>query len=504
MIDDSSAAPSSVSDPTLPTKGLQAQLGSCIDAHYPLLVLQSYEQQRAVACVQQVAQTSAVETIVLDPLASISEQLETVRAQSAPCVFIAPDLHRAVDTDPIGIRRLKALASMLQSRSQTLVIVGAHVTLPSDISVDAMVFDLPLPGPAMLAQLLASQCQASAVTITRETAVRAIRSVQGLTSAAASRAFRRALRADDGLRVGSTEGLVDEKRRILQRSDLLEFIETPPSLDDVGGLEDLKEWLGEREMAFDQRARDFGLPTPKGLLLVGVQGCGKSLTAKAVARAWQLPLTRLDFGALFTAGRSPDQNLRRLFRLAEALSPVVLWVDEIDKAFQAVGGDGASEQLSRVFAAFITWMQEKDAPVFVVATANSVDHLPGELLRKGRFDDIFFVDLPNAAERQRILQIHLRKHGRDAGRFDLAGLSTVCEHFSGAELEQVVIAGLYRAFQKRRELGDEDLSIAARGTVPLYRTAEEQIKALREWARSRARRATPDARVSEIWSKGRR
>jgi len=484
---------------------LAAELRSCVEASYPLLVLQTHEEDRAMGLLEALAQVCQTELDVIDPTGDPLTQLNDVAADEAPAIVAAPDLHLKLAGDRSLVRTLKELVPTMEERGQTLVLIGQNVEVPAELGMDAVVFDLPLPNARFLAQLLHEECQAAGVTVEQAVGVRAIRSVQGLTAAAARRAFRRALHVDGGLGSGNTRGLVDEKRRILQRTDLLEFVEAPPSLDAVGGLEDLKEWLAERELAFDQRAREFGLPTPKGLLLVGVQGCGKSLTAKAVAQLWQLPLTRLDFGSLFTAARSPEQNLRRVFRLAEALAPMVLWVDEIDKAFASVSGGGpGSEALTRVFGAFITWMQEKEAPVFVVATANAVDHLPAELLRKGRFDEIFFVDLPNQAERMRILDIHLRAHGRDPAGFALEGLASACEHFAGAELEQVVVAGLYRAFQKRRELNDEDLELAAKATVPLYRTAEEQIKALREWAKSRARRASPDSRLAELWAKNKR
>ena len=485
------------------TSSLAADLRSCVEARYPLLALQSHEERRALGLLEALAKATSLPLEKLEPTADPIAVVSAIASRGERCLIAAPDMHLAWDGKPKAVRKLRELIATLEANGQTLVLVGQGIELPAELGMDTVVFDLPLPNAQFLAQILHEECQGAGLTVDREVGVRAIRSVQGLTAAAARRAFRRALQTEGaGLRAGDTSGLVDEKRRILQRTDLLEFIEAPPALETVGGLEDLKEWLVERELAFDESAREFGLPTPKGLLLVGIQGCGKSLTAKAVAQLWQLPLTRLDFGTLFTATRSPEQNLRRVVRLAEALAPMVLWVDEIDKAFSAVGhGSGSSEQLTRVFGAFITWMQEKQSPVFVVATANGVDHLPGELLRKGRFDEIFFVDLPSAAERQRILEIHLQAHGRAPGGFDLKTLADACEHFSGAELEQVVISALYRAFQKRRDLEDEDLEVSAKAIVPLYRTAEEQVKALREWAKSRARRASPDARLAELWAK---
>jgi len=235
-----------------------------------------------------------------------------------------------------------------------------------------------------------------------------------------------------------------------------------------------------------------------------VHGCGKSLCAKAVAHHWNLPLIRLEFGALFGADASPESALRRVQRLSSAMAPVVLWIDEIDKAFGALGAGASGEHatVERLFAGFVTWLQERGEPVFVVATANAVDHLPPELLRKGRFDEVFFVDLPTATEREHILSIHLERKGRDPSGFDLLALARQAEYFTGAELEAVVVSGLFRAFKRREELSDDDLSVAIEQTVPLYRTYEEPIKALRSWAKSRARRASTDLRLAELWGTG--
>jgi len=283
-----------------------------------------------------------------------------------------------------------------------------------------------------------------------------------------------------------------------QALSVLEFHELGEGLGDVGGLGELKRWLGSRSKAFGEDARAFGLPAPKGLLLLGVQGCGKSLSAKAVAELWKFPLLRLDLGAVFAgAGGSPEAAIRQAIKVSESLAPVVLWVDEIEKGFSQVD---AGESSVRVFGSFLTWLAEKRAEVFVVATANDVTSLPPELLRRGRFDEVFFVDLPNQHERLDILRIHMTKRGRDPDAFPgLEGVAKLAEHFSGAELEQVVTAALYRAFSHERELSLEDLELAAKQTVPLYRTYEEKIKGLRDWARTRARAATLDASVLDLF-----
>jgi hypothetical protein len=476
-------------------------------AGYPLLAIETAEEDRVLqvlaGCGREFGRPARPVSVTAARRKDIQHDaracLDAVAAHTEPALFAMLDFHPFLG-DPIVVRLVRDLRAKLEARGQTMVFLSPQVELPAELEADFVVLEWPLPDAAMLSALLAAEAQSAGLTVAADVASLAVRALQGLTLGAARRAYRRSLADPGGLAGGITDDLVAEKRRILKRTDLLELIDTPPALDTVGGLSALKHWLHEREAGFGESARAFGLPAPKGLLLVGVQGCGKSLTAKAVAQVWGLPLARLDFSALFAYGRSPEQSLRRVLRLAETLSPLVLWLDEIDKVFKSVGDDDSgSEELQRLFAAFITWLQEKTAPAFVVATANAVDRLPPELLRKGRFDEIFFVDLPSNAERVDILGIHLRAHNRDPARYDLAALASHCEHMSGAELEQIVIGGLYRAFKEGRELTGEDMQLVAKATVPLYRTYEDQIKALREWAKTRARKATGDLGLSELW-----
>jgi SpoVK/Ycf46/Vps4 family AAA+-type ATPase len=266
------------------------------------------------------------------------------------------------------------------------------------------------------------------------------------------------------------------------------------SLGAVGGLENLKDWLHRRARAFGSDARAFGLPEPRGLLLLGVQGCGKSLTAKAIASQWSMPLLRLDMGRVFSGLiGSSEENLRRAIRVAESAAPAVLWLDEIDKALSGSASSNFTDggTTARVLGAFLTWLQEKTAPVFVVATANRVEGLPPELLRKGRFDEIFFIDLPDAAERAEILRIHLHRRGRDPATFNLPQLAAASEQFSGAELEQAVVEGLHQAFAAGTDLRDAHVMSALRETVPLAVTLHEEVSRVREWARERTRPASP-------------
>ena len=288
--------------------------------------------------------------------------------------------------------------------------------------------------------------------------------------------------------------ILDEKRQVIRKSGLLEYYPVQEGLRQIGGLDYLKYWLGRRAPAFSEAARRFGLPEPKGLLLLGVQGCGKSLTAKAVAAQWHLPLLRLDVGRIFSGlVGSSEENLRKAIRVAESVAPAVLWIDEIEKGLSGIASSGMTDSgvTARVFGTLLTWLQEKTAPVFVIATANRIEALPPELLRKGRFDEIFFVDLPTPEERQEIFDIHLRRRGRDPARFDLSELTRLSPGFSGAEIEQAVVEGLYHAFADGKELEQAHLVGAISETMPLATTMKEEIARLREWARTRTRPASP-------------
>ncbi|HLL84981.1 MAG TPA: AAA family ATPase, partial [Longimicrobium sp.] len=284
--------------------------------------------------------------------------------------------------------------------------------------------------------------------------------------------------------------------QIVRKNGLLEFIHVDDTLDSVGGLDHLKVWLSRRTAAFGESARKFGLPEPKGLLLLGVQGCGKSLTAKAVASHWRLPLLRLDLGRIFSGlVGSSEENLRKAIRVAEGVAPAVLWVDELEKGISgaASSGSGDTGVTARVFGALLTWLQEKTAPVFVVATANRIDALPPELLRKGRFDEIFFVDLPEAPEREEIFRIHLKRRNRDARAFDVQALANRAVGFSGAEIEQAIVSGLYEAFAEGAELQHKHVLQAIEETQPLSVTMREHIEQLRSWASLRTRPASSAA-----------
>jgi SpoVK/Ycf46/Vps4 family AAA+-type ATPase len=372
--------------------------------------------------------------------------------------------------------------------------------VPVELERDMTVVPLPLPDGSHLLAMVLAVLRAARMQADDAATQRAARALRGLTESQALRALRRVLRQHQGLVPAALEDLAREKRDLLGAGGLLELVDEAPALEAVGGLDQLKLWLVRRRDAMGERARAFGLPEPRGVLLLGVQGCGKSLSAKATAAVLGLPLARLDVARLFTRDFAPEENLRRALALAEALAPVVLWLDEIEKAFAGVGSAAAPDSaLARVFGAFITWLSERRAPVFVAATANRVDALPPELLRKGRFDELFFVDLPDAAAREQILAIHLAARGRDPARFALTEIAEFADRRSGAELEQAVFDALATAFHEGRELTSADVRAAIEATVPLVETYEEEVKALREWARRRARSAASNRNLAELF-----
>jgi ATP-dependent 26S proteasome regulatory subunit len=491
-------------------------LDTLIRARYPLLYLVSWEEQRIEAILQDLAtqhskslyswsiarglrRVGGTQAIpALDVSKAPLEVLATIGKIGQPALVVLKDFH-AYLSDPTVVRALRELAQDLKSTYTTVILLSPSAQIPLELEKDVSVVDVPLPGFRELYQLLREivavvrQGNRASIDLSRDQAEQLIKAAQGLTLSEAENAFAKAI-ANDGVLNGQDIKLVlDEKRQVIRKSGLLEFVNADVSLETVGGLDSLKRWLSDRSSAFGEPARKFGLPPPKGLLLLGVQGCGKSLTAKAIANFWALPLVRLDMGRIFSnyVGSS-EENLRRAIRVAESVAPAVLWVDEIEKG---LSGSGSSPVVdggvaARVFGAFLTWLQEKTEPVFVVATANQIGSLPPELVRRGRFDEIFFIDLPAAAERREIWRIHLQDRKRNPGAFALAELARRTEGFSGAEIEQAVIAGLHMAFAEGKELEERHLVRAVEETIPFATTMGEEIARSREWAKTRARPAS--------------
>lgn len=500
---------------------MKKELDIYIRARYPLLWVVTPEEKRALAEIEALAveqkkrvllwsaTTGVVNPAIPDQRGDAGKRdpvvlLGTILEDTDACIWVLRDFHPYLK-EPTIVRRLREVAFGLQSQktNKTVVLLGPVFKIPPELEKEITVLDFNLPSEkeltAMLERLLDDARRGNTkVALDRRQRTRLVKACLGLTEVEAQNAIAKAIiQAEGRLDGDAIDAVTAEKQQIIRKSGLLEFYASAEQLATVGGLSTLKEWLRKRERAFDEKARAFGLPEPKGILLVGVQGCGKSLVAKAVANAWRLPLLRLDVGRLFASlVGSSEENLRNAIKVAESIAPVVLWVDEIEKGFSGVGSSNVSDAgtAARVFGSFITWLQEKQAPVFVIATANSVEHLPPELVRKGRFDEIFFVDLPDLQERIDIWSIHLQKRSRGAEGFDLQTLAMASDGLSGAEIEQAIIAGLYEAFDQNRPLSMDDLLIVLQDTVPLSRMMEEEIAALRLWARQRARRAS--ARVN--------
>ncbi len=400
--------------------------------------------------------------------------------QDQPAILLLLDFHRYAE-DPAICRRLRNLASELRQQPHTLVISAPDPTLPRELESSVAVLALPLPAEEEIRELLAGIAMAAGSPLSGEPLELLVTSCRGLSEQRIRQLAARALARHGRLDAADLDDVLEEKRLALGRSDLLEYCPTAADPSEIGGMNQLKSWLDRRRLAFSAEAHAYGLPHPRGVLLVGPQGTGKSLTAKAIAHSWGMPLLRLDLGRLFAGlvGAS-EARTRDMIGTAEAMAPCILWIDEIDKGFSLDGrSDGGTGQ--RVLATLLTWMAEKDSPVFVMATANAIDQLPPELLRKGRFDEIFVLDLPDANERREILQLHLRKR-RPSNQLPLDTLVDRTAGFSGAELEQVVLEAMLQAFSEGREFSEPDLIGAAADLVPLSRTAREQLEALQKWA----------------------
>jgi SpoVK/Ycf46/Vps4 family AAA+-type ATPase len=482
------------------------ELSVLVGSGWRLIAFESFEEDRALRLLERVAKAcerplelwSVATGLAGDGAGagSLEQGLQAMRQIEEPALFVLLDAHHELK-DSRAVRLLRDWIPLLGKRRQAVIMLGPVIELPMDLSREAGRVALPLPRAEELDKLFRRVVDPGDDEQQRRALDACVRAALGLTAAEAVRVLRKACSESQGLTAETAHAVVAEKRQALRRTPALSFHASDDALADVGGLGELKHWLGERRRAFGRKAREFGLPMPRGLLLLGVQGCGKSLCAKAVAREWQFPLLRLDLASVFGGGAtSPEEAIREATAVAESIAPVVLWIDEIEKGFAATGEDANS---GRVFGSFLTWLSEKTAPVFVVATANDVAALPPELLRRGRFDELFFVDLPTPAEREEILAIHLRKHDRDPKQFSLESLAAEAQRLSGAEIEQVICSALYTAFGEDRDLTDNDIGNAINETVPLYDTYEDRIKELRNWARDRTRLASVDARMADLF-----
>jgi SpoVK/Ycf46/Vps4 family AAA+-type ATPase len=398
-----------------------------------------------------------------------------------------------IGTNELIVHRLKEVAAELGRRHGALVLTGSSLELHESVRRLIAVMPLPEPGPEEFRALVehiardVGRGSPAEVQLTKEDENRLLGALRGLSLLEAGKVLTKAMVEDNRLTVEDIVHVIDAKKQIVEREGVLEYYPVEESLADVADLAGLKDWLRKRRNILNDpaRAAEFGLTFPRGLLLIGVPGCGKSLCARAVATEWGLPLLRLDTGSLYNKfiGET-ENNFRRAMRTAERLAPCVLFIDELEKAFATGGSDDGGVSM-RVLGTFLSWLQDRKQDVFVVATANDVSRLPPEFLRKGRFDETFFVDLPDADTRTEILRIHLRRRGQDPDAFRLDLIATATHSFSGAEVEQVIVAALYTAFSDGTALSTEHMLREAAATRPLATIMAEKIAALREWARDR-------------------
>lgn len=491
------------------SSAVDIELETLIRARYPIIYIVSWEEKRVEDALRTIARDRGKkiffwtitqgmvqnpnhrDNATRDPIAA----LDAVMDSREQALFVLKDYHAFI-SDVTVTRRLRDLTAALKTSYKTLIILAPNLKLPNELEKDVTVVDYGLPDHEDLDQLLEGIIQSVKDNPQVDTTLSEIerdyilKAAQGLTANEAENVFAKSLVEKHKFDV---DVILSEKEQIIRKSGILEYYPFSESIGDVGGLDLLKEWMEKRTVAFTEKARDFGLPSPRGVLLLGVQGCGKSLSAKAIGSLWRLPLLRLDVGRIF-AGivGSSEENMRKAIRVAESVAPCILWLDELEKGFSGTQSSGMSDggTTSRVFGTFLTWMQDKKAPAFVVATSNDVTSLPPELLRKGRFDEIFFIDLPTSDERTQIFKIHLQKRKRNPDEFDLERLAAATPGFSGAEIEACVVEALYDAFDEEKALTTEALVTAAHHTVPLSMTMRERIEDLREWANTRARIAS--------------
>jgi SpoVK/Ycf46/Vps4 family AAA+-type ATPase len=424
-----------------------------------------------------------------------AQALSNLEAMSVEAAFVLKDFHRHMD-DPVVVRRLRDVGQMFSANRRTVIITAPSITIPPELGSLVEFLELPLPDKPRLRQIIDEMTVRVGKTRTLKRTLDAsgldamANNLRGLTEEEAERAASQAIVARYGVTPETVTDVLQAKKELLRHSGMLEFIDESENLGSVGGLDNLKRWLAQRRGTWEDAAREFGLEPPRGAIILGVQGCGKSMCARAIAGEWKLPLVKFDTAAIFDKyiGET-EKRIQKVFRVAEGLAPCVFWIDELEKVFAGSGPDSASVDAgvsSRILAAFLSWMQDRKAPVFVAATCNNVTVLPPELIRKGRFDELFFVDLPNQAERKQIFAIHLARRKRNPAEFDLDRVAAAAKGYSGAEIEAAVQTALYAAFASKQAVNSQGLLDALKATVPLSITRSEEIEDLRAWATQRA------------------
>ncbi len=504
------------------------QLSKLFRARFPYIYITTWEEDRAINLISKIAKSPklirverevyvwtqtngfSVNGQKIEGTSSPDKAIDFIRESNKNAIFILCDFHvyfgiKGRQVDYNVVRKLRDAIGDLKTSQlrKNVVFLASELLIPDTMQKEITIVDLPLPSldeiKSKFDKMIVQNTQIDTSGLTEETKERLCKSALGLTLQEAENAFALAMVNDGKIDGSDLETILSEKMQVIKKTGILEFINSDIKIEDIGGLENLKSWLTKRNNSWSESAKKYCLPAPKGVLITGVPGCGKSLTAKAMSAAWQLPLLKLDFGKIFSGiVGSSEENMRKAIKTAEAVAPSILWVDEIEKSLSGINSNGDSGTSSRIFGTFLTWMQEKTAPVFVIATANNISSLPAELLRKGRFDEIFFVDLPTFKERAEIFKLHLQKRLKDkevSSKIQITSdlckqLAQLTEGFVGAEIEQVVIAALYEAFFNKRPLELDDLVNTVKNVVPLSVTQKEQILSLRAWANVRAVTAT--------------
>jgi len=485
------------------------ELSLLIRAKYPIIYIVTAEEERVDRVIAEVAKAciparslffyDLVRGFEHDGQAKNNflqalQKIEQDAGQAA--IYVFRDLHRRLASRPDEqiTRQLRNLFRDLRATRKTLVLISPILEIPVELDEQITVINFPLPNAEDIKQAISQALPADQIRLTPDRLEQLIKACMGLTRDRIFNILAKAIVQKQYIDETDIDLVLTEKQQRIRQTDFLEFFTPNETIDRIGGLDQFKHWLQQRQRAFSEEARQFGLPNPKGVLLMGIQGTGKSLCAKAIAHMWGLPLLRLDVGRLFGSlvGQS-ESRTRQTIQQAESMAPCVFWMDEIDKAFGSIMGNSTDSGTSqRVLGTLLTWMQEKSTPVFIVATANNIHTLPPELLRKGRFDEIFFINLPNFVERQQIFKVHLQRF-RPQGleQFNIDEMAAISPEFSGAEIEQAIVEGMYHAFNQNRDLTTEDIIAAIQETFPLASTAREQINYMKSWAeQGRARSAS--------------
>ncbi len=499
-------------------KKYEKEIEIIIKAQYPIIYIVSYEEERVLRSLKNIGDKLNKKIMIWtntmglrsypdegkpversrDPIIA----LNYIMNQDKDIIFVFLDLHLYLDRrraeSIVLIRKLRDLAHYIVNVPSSFIILSPVMNIPQELEKEISVFDFPLPDYQEVDSILRNiekdikRTKSLSFELSPEERDQIIRSTLGLTYTEIENVFAKVIAMDKKLNIDDLALILEEKKQLIRKSGILEFIEVKESFASIGGLNVFKNWIKERYWGFLDKAREYNLRPPRGVLLVGVPGCGKSLSAKVVSAEWNMPLLRLDMGRIYGkyVGES-EANMRKAIKTAESIAPAVLWLDEIEKGLSgAYGFSDTSGVAPRVFGTFLTWMQEKEVPVFVFATANNISMLPPELVRKGRFDEIFFVDLPFENERRDIFEIHLKKRNLDPNRFNLAYLAKISEGYSGSEIEEVIVSALYKSFSMNREISDDIIVETLKETKPISETMREAISQMRAWAKTRARYAS--------------